>query len=46
MASEIERKFLGQVDFKPFVTEKKRIIQEYLSSVPECTIRVRLKDNK
>jgi adenylate cyclase len=46
MAQEIERKFLVKSDFKPFVTKETRIIQGYLSSVPERTVRVRTKGEK
>jgi len=46
MAQEIERKFLVKGDFKPFVTKQTRIIQGYLSSVPERTVRVRIKGDK
>jgi adenylate cyclase len=46
MAKEIERKFLVKGDFKPFVTKKTRITQGYLSSVPERTVRVRIKGDK
>ena len=44
---EIERKFL--VTSKNFINEafsKKRIVQAYLSSVPERTVRIRIKDDK
>lgn len=46
MANEIERKFLVKGDFKPFVHKATRIIQGYLSSVPERTVRVRVKGDK
>ena len=46
MAQEIERKFLLKSDFKPFVTKATRITQGYLSSVPERTVRVRIKGDK
>jgi len=46
MAQEIERKFLVKGDFKPFVQRETRIIQGYLSSVPERTVRVRTKGDK
>jgi adenylate cyclase len=46
MAQEIERKFLVKGDFKPFVQRETRIIQGYLSSVPERTVRVRTKGEK
>ena len=40
---EIERKFLVAGDFRPFVHESVRIVQGYLSSVPERTVRVRIR---
>jgi adenylate cyclase len=46
MAQEIEKKFLVKGDYKPNVTKETRIIQGYLSSVPERTVRVRIKGNK
>lgn len=46
MAQEIERKFLVKGDFKPFVQKATRIVQGYLSSVPERTVRVRIKGDK
>lgn len=47
MAVEIERKFLVKSEcFKKFAYKKVRIIQGYLSSVPERTVRVRIKDEK
>jgi adenylate cyclase len=46
MAQEIERKFLVKGDFKPFATKQTRITQGYLSSVPERTVRVRIKGDK
>lgn len=46
MPQEIERKFLVKGDFKPFVTKQTRIVQGYLSSVPERTVRVRIKGDK
>jgi adenylate cyclase len=46
MAQEIERKFLVEGDFKSFSTKQTRIIQGYLSSVPERTVRVRVKGDK
>ena len=45
MSQEIERKFLTKDDYKPFVIKSFRIIQGYLSSVPERTVRVRVKDD-
>lgn len=46
MAQEIERKFLVKGDFKSHATRSARIIQGYLSSVPERTVRVRVKGDK
>lgn len=46
MAQEIERKFLVAGDFKAEATKATRIIQGYLSSVPERTVRVRVKGEK
>ena len=46
MAQEIERKFLVAGDFKPFAKNATRITQGYLSSVPERTVRVRVKGEK
>lgn len=43
MAIEIERKFLVKGDFLPFVKKKERIVQAYLCSSIERTVRVRLK---
>ena len=43
MAQEIEKKFLVAGDFKPFVKKATRITQGYLSTVPERTVRVRVK---
>ena len=47
MAQEIERKFLVKDDsFKKQAFKSTRIIQGYLSSVPERTVRVRIKGDK
>lgn len=46
MAQEIERKFLVAGDFKSSVRKATRITQGYLSSVPERTVRVRIKGEK
>ncbi|PKP07122.1 MAG: adenylate cyclase [Bacteroidetes bacterium HGW-Bacteroidetes-5] len=44
MAQEIERKFLVKSDdFKKVASKETRITQGYLSSVPERTVRVRIK---
>ena len=46
MALEIERKFLITGDFKTESYQATRITQGYLSSVPERTVRVRVKGEK
>ncbi|NPD47047.1 MULTISPECIES: CYTH domain-containing protein [unclassified Lentimicrobium] len=46
MAQEIERKFLVKGDYKEDVFKSTRITQGYLSSVPERTVRVRVKGDK
>ena len=46
MGLEIERKFLVKGDYKTDASKSTRITQGYLSSVPERTVRVRLKGNK
>jgi adenylate cyclase len=46
MAQEIERKFLVKGDFKQESAKSTRITQGYLSSVPERTVRVRIKGEK
>ncbi len=47
MAQEIERKFLVKSDaFKANVSKETRITQGYLSSIPERTVRVRVKGSK
>jgi len=46
MAQEIERKFLIKGDFKASVVKETRITQGYLSSVPERTVRIRIKGEK
>lgn len=46
MATEIERKFLVEGDFKTDAVDSMRITQGYLSSVPERTVRVRIKGDK
>ena len=46
MGRETERKFLVKGDFKPFVSKQTRIVQGYISSVPERTVRVRIKGDK
>jgi len=46
MAQEIERKFLVTGEYKSLATKSTRITQGYLSSVPERTVRVRVKGDK
>lgn len=46
MAQEIERKFLVRGEFKSLAYASERIMQGYLSSVPERTVRVRVKGDK
>lgn len=46
MAKEIERKFLVKGAYKHFVTKQFRISQGFLSTIPERTVRVRVKENK
>ena len=46
MANEIERKFLVKGEFKNIASKETRIVQGYLSSVPERTVRVRIKGDK
>lgn len=46
MAQEIERKFLLNGDFKPDVRKSMRISQGYLCSVPERTVRIRVRDDQ
>ncbi len=46
MAQEIERKFLVNGDYKSYIKKSVRIIQGYLSSVPERNVRVRIKGEK
>ncbi len=44
---EIERKFLTNSDaFKAAAFVQNRVVQGYLSSIPERTVRVRIKGNK
>lgn len=46
MANEIERKFLVIGEFKHLANKETRIVQGYLSSIPERTVRVRIKGDK
>ncbi len=45
MPQEIERKFLVKGDYKSFAIRSFRIVQGYLSSVPERTVRVRIRND-
>ena len=42
MNLEIERKFLVDGDFKPFVAGENRIVQGYLCSTPGRSVRIRI----
>ncbi|MDL2251288.1 CYTH domain-containing protein [Odoribacter sp. OttesenSCG-928-J03] len=46
MGQEIERKFLVKGEFKSAAFDSFRIVQGYLSSVPERTVRIRVKGEK
>lgn len=46
MATEIERKFKVAGDFLPYVSRSYRICQGYLNSVPERTVRIRIKGDR
>ncbi|WP_457617099.1 CYTH domain-containing protein [Lutibacter sp.] len=46
MNTEIERKFLVKGDFKDDVIKSYKILQGFLSSVPERTVRIRISNNK
>ena len=47
MPQEIERKFKVKNDtYKALATQKMRLTQGYLSSVPERTVRIRLKGDE
>jgi adenylate cyclase len=46
MSQEIERKFLVNGEFKSLAKESFRIAQGYLSSVPDRTVRIRIKGDK
>ena len=46
MAQEIEKKFLVKGDFKNEAFKATRITQGYLCSVPERTVRIRVKGEK
>ncbi len=46
MAQEIERKFLVTGDYKKLISKETKIVQGFLSTVPERTVRVRIKGDK
>lgn len=46
MAQEIERKFKVKGDFKKYASKEIKIVQGFLSTVPERTVRVRIKGGK
>ena len=46
MAQEIERKFLVKGEYKHEAYKAIRITQGFLSSVPERTVRIRIKGDK
>ena len=46
MSKEIERKFIVTGNFKPFAKEHYRIIQGFLCTNPERTVRIRLEKSK
>lgn len=46
MSKEIERKFIVSGNFKPFATEHFRIVQGFLCTNPERTVRIRLEKSK
>ncbi len=46
MAQEIERKFLVKGDYKKHVSKETKIVQGFLSTVPDRTVRVRIKGDK
>lgn len=46
MAQEIERKFLVKGAYKKYAITKTKIVQGFLSTVPERTVRVRINDDK
>lgn len=46
MTKEIERKFLVSGDYKKHATKSYKIAQGFLSTVPERTVRVRIRDHQ
>lgn len=43
---EIERKFLVKGDYKKYATKETIIVQGFLSSIPERTVRIRISEDK
>jgi adenylate cyclase len=43
---EIERKFLVKGDYKKYVSKETKIVQGFLTTVPERTVRVRIKGDQ
>ena len=46
MAQEIERKFRVKGDYKKHISKETKIVQGFLSTVPERTVRVRIKGDQ
>jgi adenylate cyclase len=46
MPKEIERKFLIKGDFKELAIENYKIVQGFLSTIPQRTVRVRIQDDQ
>lgn len=46
MAQEIERKYLVNGEFKSLAYAKSHIVQGYISSIPQRTVRIRIRDDK
>lgn len=46
MAHEIERKFLVKGDYKKYAIKETEIVQGFLSTVPDRTVRIRIKGDK
>jgi adenylate cyclase len=46
MAVEIERKFLVTGNFKQYAVKSEKIVQAYLSKVPENIVRIRIMDEQ
>ena len=46
MAQEIEKKFRVKGDYKKHISKETKIVQGFLSTVPERTVRVRIKGDQ